>query len=255
MSLSALYLLLAVSLLIYMSLWYGVANYLKRIDVIDTAWGLGFVYVALLSFFSYPGYPAVNRLTVILVGVWGLRLAAHITKRNLKKPEDPRYAVYRSQWGSDFARKAFTNIYLLQGLLILLVSTPIIAIEQNGHVRWIWLAVIGFLVWIFGILTEAVADYQLRQFLSSGKGDVMQAGLWRYSRHPNYFGEITTWVGAGLVAVSVGRWWGLLGPLTIGFLIVKISGIPPLEKRYAHDKIYQAYAKRTSVLIPLPPKS
>ena len=246
--------ILLVAIWAYMSVWFGFAAYLKRVDAVDTAWGLGFIYLGLITFFSQSGYGWLQRWVLILVGIWGLRLATHITKRNLKKSEDARYVVYRQKWGREFWSRAYTNIYLMQGLLILVVSLPVIAVLSSPHASLNVLSILGLGVGAFGIVFEATADYQLRSFLRSSKGGIMQSGLWHYSRHPNYFGEITTWLGFGLVAVSVGRWWGLLGPTVIAFLIIKISGIPPLEKRYANDKAYQVYAKRTSVLIPLPPK-
>jgi steroid 5-alpha reductase family enzyme len=254
MSLSLLLAILATALFAYMSVWFFLARTVKRIDVIDSAWGLGFIYVALIGLFSQAPMPAAARGAAILTGIWGLRLTVHITKRNMKRSEDPRYAAYRKKWGDQFWVMTFLKIYMVQGLLILLVSTPVIAIENSPHQSWSALVWLGFAVWIFGILFESVADTQLKRFLAAHKEKgIMQSGLWRYSRHPNYFGEITTWVGAALVAGGLGRWWGLIGPAVIAYVITQISGLPPLEKRYAHDKDYQAYARRTSVLIPRPP--
>ena len=138
---------------------------------------------------------------------------------------------------------------------MLLISLPIIAVMSATGLPVYWIAVCGTAIWLFGIIFEAIGDYQLRQFLQVKKrGEIMQSGLWKYTRHPNYFGEITAWWGAAIIALSYGQLWGLLGAATITILIVKISGIPLLEKRYEHDSAFQKYAKRTSVLLPLPPK-
>lgn len=240
---------------IYISLWFLLALRAKRIDVIDSAWGLGFVYVALMSLIMQPSAGAVQLVTAIFVTMWGFRLFTHITARNIRKSEDSRYAAYRSKWGSSFKRKAYTNIYLVQGLLVVLVSTPIIAIMNVPEATFNPVVITGFIVWAAGLLFEVVADRQLQQFLEHRKqGQIMRSGLWKYSRHPNYFGEITCWWGAGVVALGVGAWWGFFGAIVITYLIVKVSGLPPLEKHYANNAEYQRYKKKTSALVPLPLK-
>lgn len=250
MSLGLVFGISLAAVIAYMGIWFGFASYVKRLDVVDSAWGLGFVYLALIIFYGQPGHTDIQVLALWLVTLWGLRLATHITMRNMQRSEDERYAALRRRWGKHVAHKAFTNIYLLQGLLMLLVSTPLLAIESTLRSGWTSLVKVGFVVWFLGLVFETLADYQLRRFLKSGRGGVMRSGLWQYSRHPNYFGEIITWVGAGLVAGGLGRWWGLIGPAVIAFLIIKVSGLPPLEEHFAKDKAYQEYAKKTSILIP-----
>ncbi|HVW23163.1 MAG TPA: DUF1295 domain-containing protein [Candidatus Saccharimonadales bacterium] len=250
MSLGLVFGISLAAVIAYMGIWFGFASYVKRLDVVDTAWGLGFVYLALIIFYGQAGHTGVQLLALWLVTLWGLRLATHITLRNINRSEDERYAALRRKWGKHVANKAFINIYLLQALLILLVSAPVLAIESTLRSGWTPLVKIGFVVWLLGLVVESLADFQLRRFLKSKHGGVMQSGLWRYSRHPNYFGEIITWIGAGLVACGLDRWWGLVGPAVITFLIVKVSGLPPLEKHFAKDKAYQDYAQKTSVLIP-----
>ncbi len=245
----------AVGVFFFMSLWYGISQYFKRLDIVDSAWGLGFIYVAVLGILLQPYLELIHYLTLGFVATWGLRLTIHITSRNIGKPEDGRYVALREKWGSRAAVKSFFNIFMLQGLLIVLISAPVIAIMSTSPARINALAIVGFVVWGFGIIFESVGDYQLRKFIKTKKkGEVIQSGLWKYSRHPNYFGEITAWWGAGIVAASLGAWWSLLGSALITFFIVKISGVPLLEKKYATNKQFQAYKKRTSILIPLPPK-
>ena len=255
MLLTPLFIILAVSLIIYMSLWFIFAViYLKRIDFVDIAWGLGFVYVALITLFISSNFGTIQNLAAILTCIWGLRLAVHIGSRNIKKSEDARYQTFRDKWKDSFLPNIYVRIFLLQGALILAISTANVGVIVSDEPAS-KLTYLGFLIWAIGIVFESISDWQLRKFLKKKKdGEIMQSGLWRYSRHPNYFGEITVWVGAGLAAASLGNLWGLIGPLVIGFLIIKISGIPPIEKRYANNPKYQVYKKRTSSLFPLPPK-
>ncbi|HET6925127.1 MAG TPA: DUF1295 domain-containing protein, partial [Candidatus Saccharimonadales bacterium] len=237
-----------------MSAWFVLARLTDRTDVVDSAWGLGFVYVAWLSYLMNPR-SGWKLLAAVFVSVWGMRLFVHLTSRSLKRSEDYRYVEFRKKWGGAYWGKAFVRIFLLQGLLLFLVSLATIAIMMTVSWAMTWLAVAGFVTWAIGIVYEAVGDWQLRQFMKSRKpGQIMAHGLWRYSRHPNYFGEVIAWWGAGLVALSFGQWWGLLGSLTITVLITKVSGIPPLEKHYAGNAAYEQYKARTSVLVPLPPR-
>lgn len=255
MFLTPLFIILAVSLIIYMSLWFVFAVvYLKRIDFVDIAWGIGFVYVALLTLFISSNFGTTHKLAAILTCIWGLRLAVHIGSRNIKKTEDPRYQIFRDKWKDNFLANVYVRIFLLQGVLILAISTASVGVIVSDEPAS-KLTYLGFSIWTFGIVFESISDWQLRSFLKKKTGGIMRSGLWRYSRHPNYFGEITVWVGAGLAAASLGSYWGLIGPVVIGILIIKISGIPPAEKRYDNNKDYQAYKKRTSSLFPLPPKS
>lgn len=248
---------LLVIVISYMTLWYGVSLVTNRLDVVDTAWGLGFILVAWVSLGLRANFGAVQLLSAVLVSVWGVRLSAHIASRNWRKREDDhRYQVLRQKWGGD-NHKAYAHIFLLQGALLTFVSLPMAAIAFSHHQPDVF-SYAGWVIWLFGISYEAVADWQLRNFITrheKGSHGIMSRGLWRYSRHPNYFGELVTWWGATLVAISVRQWWGVFGALVITLLITKISGIPPLEKHYGGNKAYKAYRQRTSVLIPLPPKA
>lgn len=197
-------------------------------------------------------------ISALLVSIWGLRLFIHIAKRNWRKHEDDhRYQLLRNNWGSAAKRKAYTNVFLLQALLVMVVSLPMIGIAFAGPRTPNIGTYLGWFIWSVGIVVETLADYQLSSFLKSrapGSHAIMDQGLWHYSRHPNYFGELTSWWGAAVVAFSIGSWWGAIGAVAITLLITKISGIPPLERHYDGNRAYDAYRTRTSVLIPLPPK-
>lgn len=251
-----LFFILAIALIVYMSLWFALGViYLKRIDAVDVAWGLGFIYVAVITLLIVSNFEPIQLLAVALVCLWGLRLSLHIGSRNIKKTEDSRYKIFRDKWKSNFQVNVYLRIFLLQAALILAISTSSVGVITATQEPTV-LTAAGFLVWVFGLGFEAISDRQLRNFLKKkNSGEIMKSGLWKYSRHPNYFGEITVWIGAGLVASSLGNYWGLIGPVVISILIVKISGIPPLEERYKDNPKYQQYKKRTSALVPLPPKS
>ncbi|MCE9628766.1 MAG: DUF1295 domain-containing protein [Candidatus Vogelbacteria bacterium] len=251
------YLTLGLILFVYMSLWFVVSLVKKRNDVADVAWGLGFVLISWISFFlvDYSGPREI--LINILVTIWGLRLAWHIHTRNKGKSEDYRYLAWRKEWGQWFYLRSFLQVYLLQGLLLFLIVLPVLVINKNSEPTLGVLDFLGVLVWLLGFYFEVVGDAQLVRFIKNpaNKGKLMQGGLWAYTRHPNYFGEVVQWWGIWLVALSVPNGaFAIIGPLTITTLILKVSGIPMLEKKMAENPEFVEYKKKTSMFIPLPRK-
>ena len=238
-------------LIIYMTAWFVLAFILKRRDVADVAWGLGFVLAGWAAYQMRNNESWFATAALILTSLWGLRLFVHIGRRNLrKKSEDYRYANL-GQLGSLRAwLRTYVGVFLLQAGLILVVSLPVTAIMHSRSEPLEWLVYAGLGLWIVGIIFEATADWQLSEFLASGTKGLMTSGLWSISRHPNYFGELTTWWGAAVVAVGLGQWWGIIGAVVITLLITKISGVPLLEKRYADRPDFQKYAKKTPLLVP-----
>lgn len=243
----------------YMTAWFVVALIKKDNSIADIAWGLGFVLVAVFTFFR-RGSLALPLLVTALVAVWGLRLAAHIGLRNRKRGEDPRYAKWRRDWGRDFVWRSYLQVFLLQGLFLLVISSPVVLINTSRAVSpsrgFPWFLA-GALVWCAGFVFEAVGDAQLARFKRdpSNKGRIMDQGLWRITRHPNYFGESLMWWGLFVIALeSPYGWTTIASPLLITFLLVKVSGVPMLERRYAGNPEFQAYARRTSAFIPRPPR-
>jgi steroid 5-alpha reductase family enzyme len=242
-------------LLIYMTLWWLLARSAKRLDAVDTAWGLGFVLAAWSVALQQPS--GRSWLVAGLVSVWGLRLAVHIGRRSLKRgSEDPRYAELGQKWGGNYWLQAYFRIFLLQGALVWIISLPVVLAAGSPISRLGWLSAAGAVIWLVGFIFEAFADHQLADFINQkDRPKVLQTGLWRYSRHPNYFGEITQWWGIAIIALQArGGWLGLLGPLLLAYLIIFVSGIPPIEKRRQKDSEYRQYQSRTSPLIPLPPR-
>lgn len=240
----------------YMTFWYFVSRYEKRTDVVDIAWGLGFVVIA-TSLFAYTANATIKTaLVTLLVTAWGYRLALHIFSRYRQKSEDPRYVAMREAWKYP-KLQTFTHVFMTQGFFMLIVAAPILLIFSAEDVTMQWYNWLGVAIWIIGFIFESVGDYQLKQFLADkkNKGKVMRYGLWQYTRHPNYFGEITQWWGIFLLVPPISYWLaGIIGPLTITFLILGVSGIPLLEKRYKGNKEYEQYQKQTSAFFPFPPK-
>jgi len=248
---------LAIILFGYMTTWFVLSILKKRNDIADIAWGLGFVLLAWVSFAISESMSSRGILVGVLVTVWGTRLAWHIYSRNRGKPEDYRYAAWRKEWGSSFFVRSFFQVYMLQGVLLYLVVMPVLFINYSRAGSIGLLDLVGCAVWITGFLFESFGDAQLARFIKdpANKGKLIQSGLWQYTRHPNYFGEVTQWWGIWLIALSVpGGWMSIIGPITITFLILKVSGIPMLEKKMAEKPEFADYSKRTSMFIPLPPR-
>jgi steroid 5-alpha reductase family enzyme len=248
-------------ILAYMTAWFIIALIRKDNSVVDIAWGLGFVLVAGVTLLR-RGSLFLALLVTALVVVWGLRLAVHILVRNRKRGEDPRYAEWRRKWGDSFVWRSYLQVFLLQGFFLLVISAPIVLVNTHRWVRppgssggGIWLA--GFLVWCAGFFFEAVGDAQLTRFKRdpANKGKIKDRGLWRYSRHPNYFGESLMWWGIFFIALDVPYGWTtVVSPALITFLLIRVSGVPLLERRYAGNPEFQAYARRTSAFVPWLPK-
>jgi steroid 5-alpha reductase family enzyme len=247
------YLILGLLVFVYMTFWYFIAIVQKRNDVADIAWGLGFIIVAWVSFYL-SGYSFVSFTVNLLVTFWGLRLATHIYSRNKNKPEDSRYAAWRANW-KNFYLRSYLQIFLLQGFFLYLISLPVIFINYSVSNLFGITGFLGILIWGIGFYFESTGDRELKEFLSKpeNKGHVMDQGLWQYSRHPNYFGEVVEWWGIFVVALSVPLGYlTIVGPLTITFLILFVSGVPLLEKKYEGRVDYEDYKRKTSVFIPLP---
>lgn len=241
----------------YMTVWFVIAQVIKRNDIADILWGTGFIVIAVTALILSSVPAPKSFIVFFLVFFWGTRLAIHIYLRNRGKPEDARYRKWRDDWGANATIRAFFDVFMLQGTLMLVISIPVIFIISSGNDTLGWLDLAGFFVWLTGFLFEAVGDYQLIRFkkLPSSKGKIMTEGLWSWTRHPNYFGEVTLWWGIYLIALSIPYGWAtIIGPITITFLILKVSGIPLLEKKYEGRPEFEKYKRRTSAFFPLPPR-
>jgi steroid 5-alpha reductase family enzyme len=240
-----------------MSLWFVVSLVKKRNDVADVAWGLGFILMSWTSMYLAGDFGMRGLIVSLLVSIWGLRLAWHIHNRNKGKTEDYRYLAWRNEWGKWFYLRSYLQVYLLQGALLFLIVFPVLLINRSVGSGLGLLDIIGVVVWLIGFYFESVGDAQLAKFIKdpANKGKLMQSGLWSYTRHPNYFGEVVQWWGIWLIALSLPMGWiGIVGPLTISILILKVSGIPMLERKMEENPAFADYKRRVSKFFPLPPR-
>ncbi|SFI08282.1 DUF1295 domain-containing protein [Planctomicrobium piriforme] len=251
----------ALAILGLMTLVWVISLPLRKVDIIDIAWGAGFVMVAWISFALQGESPArwtapVGILT-LLTTIWGLRLATHLARRNLGHAEDKRYAAMRAARPNSFWWKSYFMVFLLQGALLWVVSLPLQLGTRQTAIALNWQHAVGIALWGIGFFFEAVGDWQLTRFKSNlaNKGKVMQTGLWRYTRHPNYFGDFCVWCGLFLIATGDGRHWAtIISPLIMSFLLLKVSGVTLLERSLQQEKPdYAEYARRTSSFFPWPP--
>ncbi|MEZ5565902.1 MAG: DUF1295 domain-containing protein [Gammaproteobacteria bacterium] len=224
--------------------------------VADVLWGpvitaTGISYLMGLPTASWRGWIAVT-----LVAIWALRLAIHVVYRNHGKPEDRRYREIRARNEPGFWWRSAYLIFGLQAVLAWIVAMPLLGVVQSASPLHL-LDLVGGLLWVTGFTFEAVADYQLLRFQSRAGAErgVMDKGLWRYSRHPNYFGECCLWWGMWLVALGAGAWWTVIGPLLLTFLLLRVSGVALTEKDIADRRPdYQQYVLRTSAFFPRVPR-
>lgn len=231
---------------------------LRDVSIVDPAWGPAFVLVALVAALTADGCLGRRWLLLGLTALWGLRLGAALLVRKLgDRDEDRRYAAMRERRGSSFVPWSLVAIFGLQGLLVLIVSLPVqVAAGRGGELG---AAVIpGVIVFAVGLAFEAIGDEQLRRFKarSDSQEKVMDRGLWRYTRHPNYFGDFCVWWGLWLVALTAGgTWWTFIGPAVMSTLLIRVSGKAMLERDMAQRRPeYAGYIERTSGFFPWPPK-
>lgn len=262
------FLLAAGSLVLYMCTAYLVALIRKDNGTADIAYGGGFVVVAWITY-ALGTHSLHGILVSVLATVWAARLSIRIYLRNIGKPEDYRYRAWREAWGKYVAIRSFVQIFMFQGLLIFLIALPLTLVNLYG-VSVIpgsisdLVALLGILMWFTGFFYETVGDWQLAQFMKNpeNKGKIMDHGLWRYTRHPNYFGESLMWWGIALIASSTLYLTGnvfltaapFIGPVVITFFLLKVSGVPLLEARFAGNPAWDVYKSKTSVFIPWFPK-
>jgi len=253
-----LYFEIGILVFIYFSIVFLIAQKIRNNSIADIAWGPGFAAVAIYAMISNQ---ASNHRLVLgggLVIIWAIRLFFYISIRNWGKPEDYRYVEMRKKWGSkNYYIKAFVNVFLIQGMFLYVISIPIMIMSASPSEKLGITAYIGLLIWLVGFFFEAVGDYQLRKFVKNpeNKGKIMSSGLWRYTRHPNYFGEAVMWWGIFLVSLSsLENIWGIVSPITINYLLLFVSGVPLLEKKYMKREEFREYAKVTNKFFPWFPK-
>jgi steroid 5-alpha reductase family enzyme len=232
---------------------------MRDASIVDIVWGLAFVTVAVTAFVVGDGADPRRTLLLVLVGIWGLRLSGYLAKRNLGHGEDYRYQAMRARWGDRFGIVSLVVVFGLQGVLAWVVSLPVqLAATASDPSGLGPLAALGVALWAVGLVFETVGDAQLARFKAdpANEGAVMDRGLWRYTRHPNYFGDFCVWWGIFAVAAETGPGrWGVVGPVVMSFLLLRVSGVAMLERTIGKRRPgYAEYAARTSAFFPRPPR-
>ena len=224
----------------------------QDVSIVDSAWGLFFLALCLTYFNLSDSLSQRSLIVLILVGIWAIRLCGFITWRNWGEEEDSRYRQIRNNNEPFFAIKSLVIIFILQAVLAWIISLPLLA-TVNSQSDTGLLDLLAIALVLFGILFESIADIQLAAFKAraDSAGKVMDKGLWRYTRHPNYFGECCVWWGFYLFAIAAGGWWSIISPLMMTFLLLRVSGVALLEKDIAERRpAYRDYIRRTNTFIP-----
>jgi steroid 5-alpha reductase family enzyme len=253
------YLQALIIILIIMSIVWILSIIIKNVSIVDLFWGFGFVVVSVFYFINTDGDGLRKSILLILVSIWGLRLSAYLIWRNLGKGEDFRYREFRKKYGEKrYWWISFFQTFLLQGVLMWLISAPLLGAQYSGENSFPGiLDYAGIALWIIGFVFEAGGDYQLAVFKADplNKGKVLDKGFWRYTRHPNYFGDSAVWWGYGLICLSAGSFLPVIGSLLMTALIIKVSGVALLEKSLKDQKPqFKEYVEKTSAFIPWFPK-
>jgi steroid 5-alpha reductase family enzyme len=228
---------------------------IKDASIVDIFWGAGFVITAGIYFYLTPhGFITRKLLIASLTAIWGLRLSIHIMLRNWGNSEDFRYRKWRNESGRNWWWYSFFKVFALQGLLMWIISIPLLAAQFSPTpARLIWLDYLGIIVWGFGFVFEAGGDWQLGRFRANpdNKGQLLNTGLWRYTRHPNYFGDAAQWWGFYMIAAAAGGYWTIFSPTLMTLLLRNVSGVAMLEKTLAQTKPgYQEYIESTNAFLP-----
>jgi steroid 5-alpha reductase family enzyme len=251
-------LIAALTITIVMLTTWVISLMVKNASIVDIVWGLGFAVTSWVLALTIDGDSTRQILLAVMVGVWGVRLGGYLAKRNIGHGEDWRYKAMRKKKGPKFGLISLVTVFGLQGLLMWIVSLPVQFGNADDTPGVGPIAVMGIIVWLVGLSFEAVGDMQLARFKKNpdNAGKVMDKGLWSLTRHPNYFGDALLWWGIGLVGAETGSGViGLVGPLVMTVFLLRVSGVPMLERSLMKRREgYAEYVARTSGFIPRPPK-
>lgn len=251
------YLYALAALLIAASLTWMVSVPMRNVAIIDSIWSLMFLLAAIVYAAFVAAQGPRTTLVLTLVTIWALRLAIHITVRNIGHGEDRRYQEIRARNQPGFEWKSLYLVFWLQALLAWIISLPLLGSIASPAALGA-LDIAGIALFALGLFFETVGDWQLARFKADprNKGVTMDRGLWRYTRHPNYFGDFCVWWGFYLIALSAGAWWSIVGPLLMSTLLMRVSGVALLEKDIGQRRPgYAEYVRRTSAFFPRPPKA
>ena len=248
----------AITIAVIMVTTWVISLVISNASIVDIVWGFGFAVTSIVLAVSIEGDSTRQVLTAVMVSAWGFRLAAYLAKRNLGHGEDWRYKAMRKKKGPRFGLISLVTVFGLQGVLMWVVSLPVMFSNADASPSVGPIAVMGFIVWLVGFGFEAIGDWQLARFKANpaNAGKVMDQGLWSLTRHPNYFGNALLWWGIGIAAAETGSGIiGLIGPAVMTFFLLRVSGVPMLERSLSRRREgWDDYARRTSSFIPRPPK-
>jgi steroid 5-alpha reductase family enzyme len=251
-------LIAALTIAIVMITTWVISLMVNNASIVDIVWGLGFAITSWVLALTIDGDSTRQILLAVMVGVWGVRLGGYLAKRNIGHGEDWRYKAMRKKKGPKFGLISLVTVFGLQGVLMWVVSLPVQFGNADDTPGVGPIAVMGIIIWMIGLTFEAVGDMQLARFKKNPEnaGKVMDQGLWRLTRHPNYFGDALLWWGIGLVGAETGSGViGLIGPLVMTVFLLRVSGVPMLERSLMKRREgYAEYVARTSGFIPRPPK-
>ena len=247
-------------LFILVTLLWVLSVFIKNVSIVDLFWGLGFVIVNAFYFCISGDFHARKILLLVLVTIWGLRLSMYLAWRNIGKGEDFRYQEFRRNYGpTRYWWISYFQTFLLQGALIMLISLPLLGVNTGTQTDALnWLDFLGILIWVIGFAFETGGDFQLSRFKQNpeNKGKVLSSGFWKYTRHPNYFGDSAVWWSFAIFSVAAGSYWQTVGSVLMTLLIIKVSGVALLEKTLNETKPqYREYIRKTSSFFPWFPKS
>lgn len=240
-----------IAVFVFVNIFFIMAVVKKNFALIDIGWGLGFILISLIAYLHHP-VSIKNAFLLMVVTIWGLRLALYIFGRGRGKPEDFRYAKLRRAWQPHPNLHAWIKVFIFQGILMMIVTLPVtVGISQEMKSLSI-INIIGLVIWFLGFALEVYADHYLNWWKSrpDNKGKICTSGPWKLCRFPNYFGEVLLWYGVYLLAFEVNIAWTIIGPLTINLLILKVTGVPLLEAHYKDRPAYLEYAKKVPRFIP-----
>ena len=259
MSYFDIYLQALIAIMILMTLLWIVSVFIKNVSIVDLFWDFGFVITSFVYYFNTEGFLLRKTILLILVTLWGLRLSSYLAWRNVGKGEDFRYQQFRKSYGEKrYWWISFFQTFMLQGILMWLISAPLLGAQYySSNSELNLFDYLGILLWIIGFAFEAGGDFQLARFKRNpeNKGKVLNYGFWRYTRHPNYFGDSAVWWGYGIICIAAGSYVPILGSILMTALIIKVSGVALLEKSLKEKKPqYKEYIEKTSAFIPWFPK-
>jgi steroid 5-alpha reductase family enzyme len=242
----------AITTFIFFFLFFVVATIIKNNSIVDIGWGFGFVLTSWVVFFIYGNYSLTSIIVNIMVSLWGLRLFYHILKRNVGEEEDFRYKAWRKAWGKYVIPRAFIQVFMLQGLFQFMIGSVSYYLNAN-NLSFNIISIIGVIIWLIGYYYQVIGDKQLKNFIKNKNKDepLLKTGLWKQTRHPNYFGESIMWIGIFIFgAINGVPLYYVISPLTI-FLVLYFISTPLLEEKMKEKPGWDEYAKETPMFFPV----